>query len=397
MQFFNFKHIMWSAVFITACTLVGPANKPQDMGPSYIAGTVDSSFSHLYRAANPEPGIIIDPRADFLQLDSNSRRINIAICGVDNRMGARTSHADANHVISVIPDHNIVEVISVPRDTRANAGFQDTMSHYNIISNVRSRKGRKAWLRAMTEVCELDTIQHYVEIDFSQAMGLLEILGYEQPDATLRVLRSRKIFRGSDYQRTYNQGQFLAQNIARYAPRLKGSTGDGLIVAGLMIAESSLTSVSAKGLRDTLVGALMHNAGDIVVRMRPRINMRFTAFDFNDHEFMDSVHNVISTHSGDGKSVDSTILSLVDEAEDALDRNPWRTAQLLLRPFEQQIWLQMQDLRVRYTTRARIAMLLTHAYERIDRPHRVRMVDSLLNIYATRNTPGLWRQLGVQE
>ncbi len=385
------------AFFVTACTLVGPANKVHVVPASYIAGTVDSSFSQLYRVANPEPGIIIDPRADFLKVDSNSRRINVAICGVDNRMGTRTSHADANHVISILPEHNVVEVISVPRDTRAKAGFADTMSHYNIISNVRSRKGRGAWLRAMTEVCELDTIQHYVEIDFSQAMGLLEILGYEQPDATLRILRSRKIFKGSDYQRTYNQGQFIAQNLARYAPRITGSTGDGLIVAGLMIAETSLNSEQAQNLRDTLVQALMHENGEIVVRMRPRININFTAFDFNDHKFMDSVHNVITEHAGIGTAVDSTILSLVEEAEQAMDRNPWRTAQLLLRPFEQQIWLQMQNLPVRYATRARIAMLLSEAYRRIDRPHRVRMVDSLLSIYATRNTPGLWRQLGVQE
>jgi hypothetical protein len=85
------------------------------------------------------------------------RRINIALTGLDSRMGRRDNHADANHILSVLLDSGLVEIISIPRDTYADAGYDDTTGQ-NKLTVVRAAKGRKTYLKELARIAGLDRI-----------------------------------------------------------------------------------------------------------------------------------------------------------------------------------------------------------------------------------------------
>src|SRR5574344_34498 len=64
------------------------------------------------------------------------RRINIAVIGLDARLGTVSNHADANHILSIMPDSGVVEITAIPRDTYADAGMSDS-SGQNKLTIVR--------------------------------------------------------------------------------------------------------------------------------------------------------------------------------------------------------------------------------------------------------------------
>jgi len=141
------------------------------------------------------------------------RKISICITGVDSRIGDKVVHADANHLVNVWLDSGIVEVVSIPRGTFCDAGFADT-SGLNYLANLRANRGRKSYMKEISKISGIPKIDYYVEFGFSQAIGLLKLLGFrDNAGQMLRVLRSRKSFATGDYQRSFNQGQFVAQMI----------------------------------------------------------------------------------------------------------------------------------------------------------------------------------------
>ncbi|HCN05331.1 MAG TPA: hypothetical protein DIS79_06895, partial [Bacteroidetes bacterium] len=164
--------------------------------------------------------------------------VNVMITGVDSRLGDPMGHADANHLLRFWLDSGCVEIISIPRDTYFDAGFEDSTG-LNKLTNVRANRGRTTYLKAICEIVGVPKIDYYVEFGFSQAIGLLELLGYkENASGTLRVLRSRQAYSAGDFQRVYNQGQFIRQALLRNFERTDGFLGEVAIRAALMLVET---------------------------------------------------------------------------------------------------------------------------------------------------------------
>src|SRR5690606_22561560 len=133
------------------------------------SGDVEYSVIRTSKNFNQDIPFTLDDKAGVVYKKLyNGRRINICVTGVDSRLGTRYKHADANHVISILIDKGEVEITSVPRDTYADAGMPDT-TNQNIIAVLRAKYGRKAYLRRMAQIAELDTIHYYMEFGFSQA------------------------------------------------------------------------------------------------------------------------------------------------------------------------------------------------------------------------------------
>ncbi|MBX3045318.1 MAG: hypothetical protein KIT33_12425 [Candidatus Kapabacteria bacterium] len=310
----------------------------------------------------------------------SGRRINIAVTGVDARLGDRYRHADANHIISILPDNGKIEIISIPRDTPADAGYDDTTGQ-NKLTIVRAAKGRRAYFEELCRIGEVDKIHYFAELGFSQAMGIIEWLGYEKPSQTLQILRSRSALGGDDFQRVYNQGQFIRQMLFRNFSRLDGMMGDIFIGSGLMLVESDLTSSKIKEIIQLLKANGFDSSPDnITVKIRPSFPAKFKLYDFTDEGTVKSLSIVVKNYyteksdndddgnvessSDNSEKVFSRLTNVLSKAETDSSSSPQKVINNLSTFFEQRAWLQIEDKEKRLEVRDRFVELMTKAYEK---------------------------------
>lgn len=316
----------------------------------------------------------IDSKAGIVyKKQYDGRRINICITGVDSRLGSRFKHADANHVLSILIDKGEIEITSIPRDTYADAGMPDT-SNQNIIAVLRPAYGRKAYLKRIAQIAELDTIQYYMEFGFSQAIGIIEWLGYDNSKQTLQVLRSRKVLGGGDWQRTYNQGKFIKQAILKTFNNYNGFLGDLVLMGGLSFVETNLTAGTLSAIVKKLKENNFGQSDDVTLRVRPEFHYEFKNFDFDDKEVVAQLQSKVSHYSNSiaentnpNNSSDSLVIRELSSAikratkSDAL-KQANTTISNLRTYFDQKAWLQISDKKTRHIYRELIKQLLVSAY-----------------------------------
>jgi len=316
------------------------------------------------------------------------KRINISVTGLDNRIGTRSNHADANHVISIMLDSAKIEIISIPRDTPADAGIENDTMGLNKLTIVRAARGRNSYQKELARIAGVDKIHYYVEGGFSQVMGILEFFGYKDSKSTLQVLRSRTGLGGDDYQRSYNQGQFMRQMMLTHFDKAKGFSGEVLIRGALTILETDLTTAVVKDIIDRLEAkGFPRNREDVVVKIRPPMYTKFKVYDFTDQDVVVSLKNKIenfnesyisdSTHSS--PNVYKIIKRKLDKA--ALDsaKRPNNVINSLKIMFSQRVWLQIEDPKLRDSIRNEFGILLSGAYMKKNQTEQAKQVWYVIN------------------
>ncbi len=303
------------------------------------------------------------------------RRINIAVTGVDSRLGERYKHADANHVISILIDNGKIEIFSIPRDTYADAGYDDTTG-FNKLSNVRGAKGRDYYLSELASIAGLDKIHFWVEFGFSQAMGFIEWFGHENPKSTLRVLRSRQALGGDDFQRVYNQAQFMKQMILNNFDRISGLPGEVIIRGAIALAETNLSASKIhEFIRNLRANGFGNRPDDIEIKIRPPFPLEYKVYDFSDPATVlylssqidatfaksreDSAETQPSDHS---EYIYKLLQKRLDKIVGDTITNPTLVINGLAIYFEQKAWFQVNDSSMRHQIRTRIADNLYQAY-----------------------------------
>lgn len=287
------------------------------------------------------------------------KRVNIAITGVDSRIGERYRHADANHVVSLLLDKGEIEIYSIPRDTYAFAGFEvDSLDKYNLLTNVLGRLGRKAYLSELARISEIDHIHYYVELGFSQAIGIIEKLGFKDPKSTLQILRDRKSYRIGDFQRSYNQGNFISGAIYKFN-HLTENTNDIIFDIFLGLVETNLSKDDIIDLKSYFTNLKKNQITNFV---KPKINTNFEEIDlFNTFEY-DSilVSKDLGAFDNTSEFVAGKLLEILEEVDSY--KNNQVKINKLKRYFEQKAWLQISDLRIRSAIKNRFKDILTQAY-----------------------------------
>jgi len=294
-------------------------------------------------------------------------RINIAFIGVDSRIGAKYKHADANHVLSILPGKKIIEIISIPRDTYADAGMPDS-TNFNKLTNVLGKRGRKKYLYELARIAEVDHIHYYVEFGFSQAMGILKWLGYQNYQNTLQILRSRKIFKGSDWQRTYNQGTFIKQMIIKNQDKLNGVMG-GLIIDGLLaFVQTNLTKEKIVEITDSFKEKdFVINDSLFSLIIRPKFAIKFKSFDFTDTNVITQLNKQITSDNDSNTIRTSNFVTkklqyaINKSIKDSLKR-PNIVIRNLKTFYNQKAWHQIIDDKKMTKIRSEIKILLSNAY-----------------------------------
>lgn len=339
--------------------------------------------SSIDTTAGPSGAFVIDtsyvanPRGSQV----GGRKVSLAVCGVDSRAGERVEHADANHVITVWLDSGWVDITSIPRDTPCDAGFAGK-SRLNNLTNLRARKGRDAYLREVAAIAGLDTIEYYIDLGFSQARGVLELLGFKKNSAdALRVLRSRRIFASGDFQRSFNQGQFMRQMLLKQFGRLEGISGNLLMRAGLYMVGTNLTVDDAERIAEELrAKGFPRSLNDVTVCIRPAYYAKMAVFDFSDSTAFGGLVRKMNEKIPDDEKggsenvIDSTMIRfhaglvhMIAKAAADSAKLPVRVIANLRRPFEQRIWWQIADQNERSRIRRELGVLLAGAYNRTGR------------------------------
>ncbi len=323
----------------------------------------------------------------------SGKRITILITGLDSRLGEGHSHphADANHVVSLWLDEGKAEVISIPRDTPANAGFHDT-SGLNKLTNVRANRGRNTYHKEVVRISGVPKINHYIEFGFSQAMGLLELLGFQDnAKSTLQSLRSRHSYGIGDFQRSYNQGQFIRQMILKQTPSLDDGIMTGILLRGaLLLVDTDLSSEQASSYLMQMKSKGFGKKEDIVVRMKPSMKMQVTAFDFTDPNVVAALQKQndrtaskqkTSKKTGDEMSgqIVSKLEKLLTSSKRNLPKNPKAVVGQLEPYFKQRAWLQVTTISQRATLRSEFGLQLTQAYTLLKKSDQAEKVRTIID------------------
>ncbi|MBU3699622.1 MAG: LytR family transcriptional regulator [Candidatus Kapabacteria bacterium] len=318
------------------------------------------------------------------------RVVNVLVTGVDARLGERGGRADANHLVRFFLDSGCVEIIAIPRGTPADAGFPDT-STFNMLANVRTARGQSGYFKAVAEIAGVPKVDYWVEFGFSQALGLLELMGYrDNAQATLRVLRSRKAYATGDYQRSYNQGQFIRQVMLRTFDNTDDVLGQLAMRAALALVETNLTYDATQSILEQLrqKGFSSQSKDRVWVRVKPEEVQHFQVFDFDstkvgemDKQISHRVDRTIADSARvSSQNVEARLGRMVARAVADSARRPVGVMQALQRPYQQRAWMQISNRQARRMYRDRICGLMIYAYRRVGREADAKGVEQFLEL-----------------
>lgn len=346
----------------------------------------DSSF--IKQNASNEAGYLYQ-KDSSRTIPSSARRINIAVIGVDARLGTVSKRADANHILSIVPDSGYIEIISIPRDTPADAGMKD--SSQNKLTIVHATRGIKAYLRESGKIAKVGPVNYWIQLGFSQAMGLIELFGHRDSKSTLQVLRSRTGLGGDDYQRCFNQGQYIRQMILRHFHKADGIMGDLLIRGGLTFMKSNLSTEGIKGLvYDLSKAGFPKDAASITVRVRPETGIRFKVYNFSDSASVKKLKNKIerfnafmakkdTSHAKKNIDPAGRLTRVLNNLAADTAEKPKKVLEQLYPYFEQHAWLQVRNESERDSIRNRIGALMMHSFNKIGKPDNARWVQYVID------------------
>lgn len=332
-----------------------------------------TSSGNNYNSTLPELGT--DKNAGYSTNEfGNARRINIAVIGLDSRLGSNAGHADANHIFSIMPDIGKIEIISIPRDTYVDCGYDDT-THLNKLTVYYLARGRGEYLKQIAEISRLGKIDYYVEFGFSQAMAILRFLGYDSKE-TLQILRSRQGFSIGDYQRVYNQAQFMRQAVLKYFNTVNGPLRPAILNGVLGLVRTNIDYSTASNILDQLKQSnLVSNSNNISVKIRPSLKTDFKIFDFSDptviakldqkiqhlsDDLSDTTHKINNIDNYVYNKLSRAVLS----AESDTAKNPTRAISKIETFYNQRAWHQISDDYQRNQIRDRIANVLVISYKK---------------------------------
>lgn len=302
--------------------------------------------------------------------------VDILLIGIDTRLGREQARADAIHLLTIERDPVRVAILSIPRGTPCALGYENPGS--NIISHARSARGQEGFLRRVATLCGRPPIRYYAEVGFSQAMGVLELLGSPDPMADLQSMRRRKGYTMGDHERSYRQGEFIRVAIPRALRLAEGLTGELLVKAALRLVDTNIPADVALGLAYTLSDAGFSREG---AGIRHAVFGKFgRRFERREERTSVPAALVRVNASGDeGKPVraESILRSALAEASHHRAA-PREVAKRLGRYISQRAWLQIPDGRTRALLRDSLVTEMRGVYRALNDSARLASLNAFI-------------------
>lgn len=374
-----------------------------------VAGQM-STKDFLHSEAPTEKDTLTAEEKMLAQLDSiamknarikknkvSGKRISVLITGVDSRIGYKGKRADANHLVNIYLDSAFIEIISIPRATKT------TRRPY--LANLRAIEGEKVYMEEVCKIAGVDKIDYHVEFGLSQAIGLLELLGYKKNAVQiLRTLRSRKTYGAGDYQRSYNQGQFIRQMLLKIFPHLNEFNFEVVKRGGLMLVDTDIDISAVNDIVEKLtLKGFPKSDNDVIVTLKPETHHRLKVLNFRDKDSLDKEYrriarlsrnpNIAEDTIKDSKTYSSAMVSRkvtrkldfkIKKAKEFLPKNPRAAIKKLEVPVKQRSWIQIRNKKKRFQVRQSMCDLLIQALELKDRKKEAdeirRILESELEI-----------------
>lgn len=285
------------------------------------------------------------------------RTFKVLLIGVDTRLGKSSARADAIHLLCVDLDEASIEIVSIPRGT-----IVPPVEKGIIISHVRQWKGRNGLMQCVSKCTGKGTISYFVEVGLSQAMGILELLGYANPVSELQSLRQRKGYQFGDIERSYAQARFIRKTLLRHFELLTGVTGDLLLTAGLSLVETNLTKDICQGVIYALKEQGFPRSEEAVaIDLRSRFEKRIVAKTKGEADGERELRRKEMLLQEQAQSiVQRKIRSALHHASMHVDA-PSRVVADLGKIYEQRGWLQIQNHEIRKMLRDSLLHTLQRA------------------------------------
>jgi hypothetical protein len=218
-------------------------------------------------------------------------------------------------------------------------------------------------------------------------MGIIELLGHRDSRSTLQVLRSRKGLGGDDYQRCFNQGQYIRQMILKHFDKANGILGEILIRGGLALVHSNLSADNVKYIVSELGKKGFPKSPDcITVRVRPQLMQKFKVYNFADSATVKQLKTKIERFNTFMSKKDTSYRSskqiniseklnniLITAAADTAKR-PKQAINKLQAYFDQHAWLQIMNQQSRESIRSRFASILSVSYWKLGKGEQAKKV-----------------------
>lgn len=265
-------------------------------------------------------------------------KINILLLGLDGRIGDKNPRCDAIHVVSFGPNDNTIVITSVPRGTE----IEVSKNEINYISNYCHYFGIEATKKQIEKIIQLP-IDYTVKLGFSQTLGILRTLNIPTTD-TLQFLRNRSITYG-DYQRSHNQAQFIKDMILNNIDKITNIPGPIKYLLFKMIDTDlpyDLAVALLKHLNNNQINKNPENIKLVTkpVNYLPLAQSHFTvkgSTSLTDKEFVD-YQNFLKNY------LNNLVYRIDKLIKDGRNESAFS---LLKTPFSQQIWLQLEDEKLR--------------------------------------------------
>lgn len=310
----------------------------------------------------------------------------IVVTGVDSRLGSSFKHADANHILAINFKNKKFTIYSVPRDTPTDYPLNDTA--FYKLTELRA-KGRKTYINEIKRITRISRIDNYVEFGFSQAKGMLEWLGYKDAASTLQILRSRKTIANDDFQRHYNQANFMKQMLIKHFDKVNGILGSAIIGGIVSLVDTDLSYSKASELATQLEDSGFPDNYTFDLRVVTSPYRKFQEVDFHDNakiiELKSKIERYNAKHLNDSllnKSLEAHVEmklknALFSAASDSALR-PTQVINKLRVYFDQRAWLQLTNIDKRTFFRENISLMLINAYYKKGNSTEAKNVEEIL-------------------
>jgi len=297
------------------------------------ADVVNAETSVENSSSNDEADVLEEP-------------MTILLLGLDGRRGDYKPRCDAIHLITFSPPEDKIVITSVPRNTHVDLEGVATPSAY--LANACEKRGIDFAVKEISRITDLhpDSI---IKINFSQTLGILRFLGMPTTP-TLQFLRDRRSYLRGGYQRSHNQALFLKDMILHHTKKAAELPIPLKQILFKMVETDDLDFETASSILNWLVKNDFYRKPakiELVIKPTPFYKIADIHFATTDYPTEDSWQND-EEFKAYQENLKSYLENLLEKGEKYFSNNQKKSLyQLLDTPFSQQLWLQLENDKMR--------------------------------------------------